>query len=68
VLLAVSRILPTRVERSLLKSASGTSNFIGVLDRMSTKLQSKLRKFVSAKTKLLKELQSERVVDDSAHT
>eukprot|EP00983_Pelagomonas_calceolata_P022311 701886-Pelagomonas_calceolata.AAC.1 len=34
-------ILVTRIERSLLKSASGASKFIRVLDRMGMKLQSK---------------------------
>eukprot|EP00983_Pelagomonas_calceolata_P010962 354713-Pelagomonas_calceolata.AAC.2 len=35
-------ILVMKVERSLLKSASGARKFLGVLDRMSMKLQSKL--------------------------
>eukprot|EP00983_Pelagomonas_calceolata_P009381 303600-Pelagomonas_calceolata.AAC.3 len=53
------------VGRSLLKSASGASEFIGVLDRMSTKLQNKLRSCISVKTKLLKGLRSVMGVDDS---
>eukprot|EP00983_Pelagomonas_calceolata_P007286 237411-Pelagomonas_calceolata.AAC.1 len=43
-----------KVERSLLKSASGASEFISVQDRMSMKLQSKLGGCMSVKAKLLK--------------
>eukprot|EP00983_Pelagomonas_calceolata_P062598 1147361-Pelagomonas_calceolata.AAC.1 len=51
------------IERSLLKSASGAqqvkaSKFIGALDRMSMKLQSKLGGLLSVKAKLFEELQS----------
>eukprot|EP00983_Pelagomonas_calceolata_P061305 1146790-Pelagomonas_calceolata.AAC.2 len=45
-------ILMTRVERSLLKSASGAGKFSSMLDRMSMKLQSKLGGCMSVKTKL----------------
>eukprot|EP00983_Pelagomonas_calceolata_P007329 239393-Pelagomonas_calceolata.AAC.5 len=45
-------ILVMRVETSLLKSASGASKFLSVLDRMSMKLQSKLGGCMSVKTKL----------------
>eukprot|EP00983_Pelagomonas_calceolata_P039416 1137176-Pelagomonas_calceolata.AAC.2 len=38
---SLSLILAMRVERGLLKSVSGASKFIGVLDRVSMKLQSK---------------------------
>eukprot|EP00983_Pelagomonas_calceolata_P075085 1152837-Pelagomonas_calceolata.AAC.1 len=51
-------ILVTRVERSLLKSASGARKFISVLDGMGMKLQSKLNGCMSVKTKLFKRLQS----------
>eukprot|EP00983_Pelagomonas_calceolata_P011447 368917-Pelagomonas_calceolata.AAC.1 len=45
-----------RVERSLLKGASGASKFIGVLNRMSMKLQSKLGCFMRVKARLFKGL------------
>eukprot|EP00983_Pelagomonas_calceolata_P081306 1155519-Pelagomonas_calceolata.AAC.1 len=61
-------ILVTRVENSLLKSASGASKLISILDRMSNKLQSKLGGSVRVKTKLFKGLQSLGGVDDPAHT
>eukprot|EP00983_Pelagomonas_calceolata_P111498 1159788-Pelagomonas_calceolata.AAC.1 len=63
-------ILVTRVERSLLKSASCASNVISVLtgQRMSMKLQSKVGGCMSVKTKLLKGLESVRGVDDPTHT
>eukprot|EP00983_Pelagomonas_calceolata_P085986 1156667-Pelagomonas_calceolata.AAC.3 len=47
-------ILVMRVERGLLKNASGASEFISVLDRMSMKVQSKLGGCMNAKTKPLK--------------
>eukprot|EP00983_Pelagomonas_calceolata_P011072 357053-Pelagomonas_calceolata.AAC.1 len=61
-------IFLARVERSLLKSTSGASKFIGVLDRTSTNLQSKLGGCMSVKTKLVKRLQSVGCIDDLAHT
>eukprot|EP00983_Pelagomonas_calceolata_P129160 1161585-Pelagomonas_calceolata.AAC.1 len=57
-----------RVERSLLKSASGANKFISVLNRMSMKLQSKVDGCMSIKTKLFKRLLSVKGVDDPAHT
>eukprot|EP00983_Pelagomonas_calceolata_P079792 1154869-Pelagomonas_calceolata.AAC.2 len=56
------------VERNFLKSASGARKFIGVLDKTSVKLQSKLGDLVSVKTKLSKRLQNVGDVDDPAHT
>eukprot|EP00983_Pelagomonas_calceolata_P105451 1159131-Pelagomonas_calceolata.AAC.2 len=44
---ALCLISVMRIERSVLKSASGASKFIGVLDRMSVKLQSKLGAFLN---------------------
>eukprot|EP00983_Pelagomonas_calceolata_P117183 1160390-Pelagomonas_calceolata.AAC.5 len=61
-------ILVMRVERGLLKSASGASKLVSVLDRMSMKLQSKLGGLVSVKTKLFKRLKSVGAVDDPART
>jgi len=62
-------ILMTGVERSLFKRAYGASKFIGVLDKICMKLQSKLGGFMrTVKTKLFKELQSVRGVDDPTHT
>eukprot|EP00983_Pelagomonas_calceolata_P034733 1088124-Pelagomonas_calceolata.AAC.1 len=61
-------ILVTRVERSLLKSASGARKFISVLDRMGMKLRSKPGGCMSVKTNLFKSLQSMMGVDDSTHT
>eukprot|EP00983_Pelagomonas_calceolata_P125523 1161218-Pelagomonas_calceolata.AAC.2 len=61
-------ILVMRVDRSLLKSASGASKFISVLDRMSMKVQGKLAGCTSVKTKLFKRLLNVRGVDDPAHT
>eukprot|EP00983_Pelagomonas_calceolata_P022023 691250-Pelagomonas_calceolata.AAC.1 len=58
-------ILLMRVERSLLKSLSGASKFVSILDRMSMKLQSKPGGCMSMKTKLFKRLQS---ADDPSHT
>eukprot|EP00983_Pelagomonas_calceolata_P131992 1161829-Pelagomonas_calceolata.AAC.1 len=55
-------------ERSLLKSASGASKLISVLDKMRMKLQSKLGGCMSVKTKLFKGLQSVMGVDDPTHT
>eukprot|EP00983_Pelagomonas_calceolata_P093691 1157803-Pelagomonas_calceolata.AAC.10 len=49
-------ILVMRVERSPLKSVSGANKFIGVLDRMSMKLHSKLYGFRSVKAKLFEGL------------
>eukprot|EP00983_Pelagomonas_calceolata_P127736 1161439-Pelagomonas_calceolata.AAC.15 len=46
-----------RVERSLLKSASGARKFISVLDGMGMKLQSKPGGCMGVKTKLFKRLQ-----------
>eukprot|EP00983_Pelagomonas_calceolata_P075816 1153163-Pelagomonas_calceolata.AAC.3 len=58
-----------RVERSLLKSASGANEvLISALDRMSMKFQSKLDGCMSIKTKLFKRLQRVKGFDDSAHT
>eukprot|EP00983_Pelagomonas_calceolata_P128303 1161498-Pelagomonas_calceolata.AAC.4 len=57
-----------RVERSLLKSASGANKFIGILERMGMKLQSKPGGCMSVKTKLFKRLQSVRGVGDASHT
>eukprot|EP00983_Pelagomonas_calceolata_P070543 1150829-Pelagomonas_calceolata.AAC.1 len=57
-----------RVERSLLKSASGASKFISVLDRISMKLYNKLCGCMSVKTKLFKGLLSVMGVDDPTHT
>eukprot|EP00983_Pelagomonas_calceolata_P079046 1154513-Pelagomonas_calceolata.AAC.1 len=51
-------ILVTRVERGLLKSASGARKCISVLDRMGMKLQSKPGGCMRVKTKLCKRLQS----------
>eukprot|EP00983_Pelagomonas_calceolata_P024685 777274-Pelagomonas_calceolata.AAC.1 len=45
-------ILVTRVERSLLKSASGGRKFVSVLERMYMKLQSKPGGCMSVKAKL----------------
>eukprot|EP00967_Tisochrysis_lutea_P101497 scaffold152357_cov22-Tisochrysis_lutea.AAC.1 len=56
-----------RVERSLLKSASGGNKFKSVLDRMSMKLQSKLGDFMCVKTKFSNGLQCARGIDDLAH-
>eukprot|EP00983_Pelagomonas_calceolata_P134319 1162050-Pelagomonas_calceolata.AAC.6 len=56
-------MLVMRVERSLLKSASGASKFISVLDGMSMKLQSKPDGCMSFKTKILKRLKSLGAVD-----
>eukprot|EP00983_Pelagomonas_calceolata_P042345 1138467-Pelagomonas_calceolata.AAC.1 len=52
-------ILLAKVERSLLKSVSGASKFIGIMDRMSMKLQSKPASgdLVSVKAKPFKGLQ-----------
>eukprot|EP00983_Pelagomonas_calceolata_P062412 1147305-Pelagomonas_calceolata.AAC.1 len=61
-------ILVTRVERSLLKSASGARKYISVLDGMGMKLQSKPGGCMSVKTKLFKRLQSVGGVDDPSHT
>eukprot|EP00983_Pelagomonas_calceolata_P050221 1141858-Pelagomonas_calceolata.AAC.2 len=61
-------ILAMRGERSLLKSASGASKFMSVLDRMSMKLQSKPGGCMSVKTKLFKRLQSVWSVDHPTHT
>eukprot|EP00983_Pelagomonas_calceolata_P017917 562030-Pelagomonas_calceolata.AAC.1 len=60
--------LVTRVERSLLKSTSGASKFISVLNGMGTKLQSKLGGCMSVKNKLFKRLQSVKGVDEPSHT
>eukprot|EP00983_Pelagomonas_calceolata_P052303 1142791-Pelagomonas_calceolata.AAC.2 len=54
--------LAMRVKRSLLKSASGASNFTSVSDRMGIKLQSRLGGLMNVKTKLFKRLQSVRDV------
>eukprot|EP00983_Pelagomonas_calceolata_P017384 545217-Pelagomonas_calceolata.AAC.1 len=51
-------ILAMRVERSLLKSASGARKFISTLDGMGMKLQSKPGGCMSVKTKLFERLQS----------
>eukprot|EP00983_Pelagomonas_calceolata_P046901 1140381-Pelagomonas_calceolata.AAC.3 len=61
-------ILVTRVERSLLKSASGARKLKGVLDRMGMKLQSKPGGSVSVETKPFQGLQSVGGVNDPAHT
>eukprot|EP00983_Pelagomonas_calceolata_P055312 1144105-Pelagomonas_calceolata.AAC.2 len=61
-------VLLTIIESSLFKSASGASSFIGVLDRMSMKLQSKLRGDLSVKTKPFEGLQSEGGVNDPSYT
>eukprot|EP00983_Pelagomonas_calceolata_P037470 1136339-Pelagomonas_calceolata.AAC.2 len=61
-------ILVTRVERSLLKSASGVREFLSVLNGMGMKLESKPGGCLSVKTKLFKRLQSVGGVDDPAHT
>eukprot|EP00983_Pelagomonas_calceolata_P074139 1152432-Pelagomonas_calceolata.AAC.1 len=61
-------ILVTRVERSLLKSASGASKFISLLDGIGMKLQSKLGGCMSVKAKLFKRLQSVKGVDEPSHT
>eukprot|EP00983_Pelagomonas_calceolata_P079741 1154838-Pelagomonas_calceolata.AAC.1 len=58
-----SLLLTTSVERSLLKSAPGSSNF-KIIDRMSMK-QSKFGGFMRVKIKPLKGLQNVR--DDPAH-
>eukprot|EP00983_Pelagomonas_calceolata_P007055 229695-Pelagomonas_calceolata.AAC.1 len=60
-------ILATRVERSLLKSASGANKFISTLDRMGMKLHCKPGGCMSVKTKLFKNLQSVEGVDDPSH-
>ena len=57
-----------RVVKSLLKSASSTSKFVSILDRMSMKLEGKLGGFGGLKTKLLQGFQSVRGVDGPAHT
>eukprot|EP00983_Pelagomonas_calceolata_P107437 1159343-Pelagomonas_calceolata.AAC.12 len=57
-----------RVGRSLLKSASGASEFICVLERKSMKPWSNLGRFMSVKAKLFEGLQSVRGVHDPAHT
>eukprot|EP00983_Pelagomonas_calceolata_P079029 1154495-Pelagomonas_calceolata.AAC.5 len=49
-----------RVERSLLKNASGSSKLTSVQDRMSVKLQNKLGGCMSVKTKPFMRLQSVR--------
>jgi hypothetical protein len=56
-----------RVEKGLLKSASGASKFVSIQGRMSMKLFNKLGGLESVKTKLLKRLQSMRSIDDSSH-
>eukprot|EP00983_Pelagomonas_calceolata_P078301 1154222-Pelagomonas_calceolata.AAC.4 len=61
-------ILVMRVERSLLKSVSGASKFVRLLDRMKMKLQSELGGIWSVKTKLFIGLQCVRDLDDSTHT
>eukprot|EP00983_Pelagomonas_calceolata_P102717 1158838-Pelagomonas_calceolata.AAC.11 len=50
-------ILVTRVEKGLLKSASGASKFISVLDGIGMKLQSKPGGCMSVKAMLFKRLQ-----------
>eukprot|EP00983_Pelagomonas_calceolata_P025770 807141-Pelagomonas_calceolata.AAC.1 len=55
-----SLILVMRVERSLLKSTSGASEFISVLDTASMNLQSKLDGCMSVKTKLFHKLHRKR--------
>eukprot|EP00983_Pelagomonas_calceolata_P046734 1140320-Pelagomonas_calceolata.AAC.9 len=57
-----------RVERSIIKSASGANEIIRVLDRMSMKLQSKVDGCMTTKTKLFKRLSSVKGVDDPAHS
>eukprot|EP00983_Pelagomonas_calceolata_P015728 499117-Pelagomonas_calceolata.AAC.1 len=52
-------VLMMTVGRNLLKSASGASKFISVLDRMSMKLQIKLSGFMNVKTKLFQRPQDE---------
>eukprot|EP00983_Pelagomonas_calceolata_P006196 205424-Pelagomonas_calceolata.AAC.3 len=67
-------ILVVRDEERLLKSASGSSKLISVLDKMKMKLQNKLGGFLSVsstllvlKTKLFKGLQIVRGINDPAH-
>eukprot|EP00983_Pelagomonas_calceolata_P117897 1160452-Pelagomonas_calceolata.AAC.8 len=57
-----------RVEISLLKNAPGANELISILDRMNTKLRSKLDDCMSIKTKIFKRLLSVRGVDAPAHT
>eukprot|EP00983_Pelagomonas_calceolata_P040252 1137524-Pelagomonas_calceolata.AAC.1 len=49
-----SLILVMRVEKGLLKSASGANNFISILERVSMKLQSKLDGCMRVKIKFLR--------------
>eukprot|EP00983_Pelagomonas_calceolata_P072265 1151639-Pelagomonas_calceolata.AAC.2 len=61
-------ILMIKVERILLKRASGASKFQGVLGSLSMKLQSKLDGFSSINTKIFEGIQSVGGVDGPAHT
>ena len=57
-----------RVINNLLKSASGASKFVSILDSMSMKLEGKLGGFDGLETKLLQGLQSVKGVDGPTHS